>query len=71
MESKFNTVSDILNTFDICKEMILEVCNYTKDGEIAQFIITAVQDRVAYLSQEEIGSDNGDLLDATFKQGGF
>jgi hypothetical protein len=59
-------IQEVLHTFDICKGMVLEVCDCKTDEEVAQFLITAVKDRVSYLKQEP---DDGDYLDATYKQG--
>lgn len=40
------SVSQILETFDKCKDMILEECDFTSDEQVAKFIISAIQYRL-------------------------
>lgn len=47
------SVSQVLKTFDKCKDMILEECDFTSDEQVAAFIISAVQDRVMNMRQKE------------------
>jgi hypothetical protein len=56
MKTKINellSVNEILDLYSQCTDMILEVCKFTSDQQVANFIISAVQDRVLYLKQEE------------------